>query len=184
MMPRRMMLPALHLDDTVGALFTVRGSPTFVVCEVSGMVSAAGHAVPPSHGLPISELGDVRAVDHSPTALLDSPCCTRAGNDPPFRRRKQSFRAAGPSAIHPADHTHRISRWLDHASISALRCRHSHLASGSRQTPTCSSTSRQPPSDVPHTRMQSGEPMFVTRWRRHPQVCQCISPQQRASVRH
>ena len=55
-------VPALHLDDTVGALFTVRGSPTFVVCEVSGMVSAAGHAVPPSHGLPISELGDIRAV--------------------------------------------------------------------------------------------------------------------------
>ena len=51
----------LHLDDTVGALFTVRGSPTFVVCEVSGMISAAGHAVLPNHGLPISELEDVRA---------------------------------------------------------------------------------------------------------------------------
>ena len=52
----------LRLDDTVGALVTIRGSPTLIVCEVSQLVSASGHPVQPSHGLPISELEDIRAT--------------------------------------------------------------------------------------------------------------------------
>ena len=52
----------LRIDDTVGALVTIRGSPTLIVCEVSQIVSASGHPVQPSHGLPISELEDIRTT--------------------------------------------------------------------------------------------------------------------------
>ena len=49
-------------DDTVGVLFTIGGSPTFVVCEVARMKSSGGHTMQSGGGcgLSISELEDIR----------------------------------------------------------------------------------------------------------------------------
>ena len=120
----------LRIDDTVGALVTIRGSPTLIVCEVSQIVSASGHPVQPSHGLPISELEDIRTTvslwplssefkDGPPAAL-----CFTGDSAVPEQRVQAPFVQPIQLATSPTGFS------VESSAMSSLA---THLASGHRR---------------------------------------------------